>query len=99
MVILEVFIVIFENLGGPEVNEKEKFFDAHAKKWDESLNSVDFNSISKILKRAQFESRDQVLDVGGGTGVLIPFLKQLGISNVKVENLGNSQDRDRPGTP
>jgi len=50
------------------------FFDSIAEKWDEiaihNKNKVDF-----IVKSACIESNNRVLDLGSGTGVLIPFIK------------------------
>lgn len=50
-----------------------RFFDEIAPKWD-SLINVSPEKINHILKVAKIHPGDSVLDVGTGTGVLIPFM-------------------------
>lgn len=54
------------------MNNRE-FFNSMAKKWDSIVNH-DERKINKILNMVQIKEGSKVLDVGTGTGVLIPFL-------------------------
>lgn len=60
------------------MNDKE-FFNNLADKWDDMC----FHSKEKIeyiLSKANLKEGDRVLDIGSGTGVLIPYLENI-ISN------------------
>lgn len=46
------------------------------KKWDSTI-TIDENKINKLLSQISIHNGDSVLDVGTGTGVLIPFYKKL----------------------
>lgn len=54
------------------MNQKE-FFNSMAEKWDEICRH-DGNKINKILDLVGIHQGARILDVGTGTGVLIPFL-------------------------
>lgn len=59
----------------------KKFFDRHAHKWD-SLEKPDIGLIiDKILDRIGVGRQDKILDVGCGTGILVPFLEKRKIKN------------------
>lgn len=51
-----------------------EFFDTMASRWDKT-NVIDEKKISHILDVAEIREGDSALDVGTGTGVLIPFLE------------------------
>jgi demethylmenaquinone methyltransferase/2-methoxy-6-polyprenyl-1,4-benzoquinol methylase len=53
--------------------EKQNFFNDLAEQWDEK-NTWDMDKIALMLKLLYIQNGDSVLDVGAGTGVLIPFL-------------------------
>jgi demethylmenaquinone methyltransferase/2-methoxy-6-polyprenyl-1,4-benzoquinol methylase len=53
--------------------EKQNFFNDLAEQWDET-NTWDMDKIALMLKLLYIQNGDQVLDVGSGTGVLIPLL-------------------------
>jgi len=55
------------------MNNKELFFDSMAYKWDEIVEH-DSNKIISVLESLEIRSSDNILDIGTGTGVLIPFL-------------------------
>ena len=48
------------------------FFDKHAPSWDSGLK-INEKIIDEILRIAQIQSGDSVLDIACGTGVLFPF--------------------------
>jgi len=48
------------------------FFIFIAEKWDSTIN-VDEERINKLLSQISITNGDSILDVGTGTGVLIPF--------------------------
>ncbi len=50
-----------------------EFFDKIAPKWD-GMCDVNASKIAHILDVAEITKGDEILDVGTGTGVLIPFL-------------------------
>ena len=49
------------------------FFDAMAPKWDKIIE-VKKDKIGHILDVAELKEGDHVLDVGTGTGVLVPYM-------------------------
>lgn len=58
------------------------FFDSHAETWDSHIRPKDISNIEQIIKYANLSNRDKILDVGTGTGVLIPFLKKSGVKHI-----------------
>ena len=52
------------------------FFNSIAENWDNTIN-VDKEKINKLLSQISITSGDSILDVGTGTGVLIPFYKEI----------------------
>lgn len=50
-----------------------KYFDDIAQKWDEIVKH-DYSKIDFVLDMLDMAEGDKVLDVGTGTGVLIPLL-------------------------
>lgn len=52
------------------------FFDSVASKWDE-ITHHDISKIERILSKTKLKKGDLVLDVGTGTGVLIPFIASI----------------------
>lgn len=57
------------------MNQKE-FFDQIAKDWDNRIE-VNEGKINTLLSKISIKDKDKILDVGTGTGVLIPFLTNL----------------------
>lgn len=50
-----------------------EFFDSKAYKWDE-LCQHDEQKLKKIIELSQVKKNSKILDVGTGTGVMIPYL-------------------------
>ena len=63
------------------MSEVVKFFNSHAEKWDSYQKEDDFATIEDIFKRAEFYKKDKILDVGAGTGVLVPFFIKYNLLN------------------
>ena len=54
-------------------NGKQKdFFDAHADEWDE-INHHDHSKVEYITSLMDIRADERILDVGTGTGVMIPY--------------------------
>ncbi|WP_042275303.1 class I SAM-dependent methyltransferase [[Clostridium] dakarense] len=53
-----------------------EFFDSIAKEWDDIIEVNEYK-INILLSKLNIKDNTNILDVGTGTGVLIPFIKQL----------------------
>jgi ubiquinone/menaquinone biosynthesis C-methylase UbiE len=62
------------------MEKRRGFFDDHAHSWDRDLGYEEkLPQIEEIVARLEIAEKDSVLDVGTGTGILIPFIaKALG---------------------
>jgi demethylmenaquinone methyltransferase/2-methoxy-6-polyprenyl-1,4-benzoquinol methylase len=52
------------------------FFDKHADNWDLKEKPKTHKVLQKIIKRIKLKSYENVLDVGCGTGICYPYLKE-----------------------
>lgn len=53
-----------------------EFFDSLANEWDDIIE-VNEEKINTLLSKLNIKDSSHILDIGTGTGVLIPFLKRL----------------------
>ena len=56
-----------------EIKSQKDFFNSVASSWDQTCNH-NMEKVEKILDLSEIKKGDHVLDVGTGTGVLIPSL-------------------------
>ncbi len=68
-------------------NETKDFFDRHAGRWDSYEKPEIIPVISAILDRIGVSSGDSVLDVGCGTGILVPHLEKRGVKSMRAIDL------------
>lgn len=61
--------------------EQREFFDSIAKEWD-NIIEVNEEKINTLLSKVDIKDNDNILDVGTGTGILIPFLKKLNSNGI-----------------
>ena len=80
------------------------FFNCVAKNWDNMIE-VNDSKINYLLSKLEIKEDDSILDIGTGTGVLIPFLDNLipsgfirgidiskGMLEVALEKYGNKSN-------
>ena len=65
------------------------FFNSIAENWDNTIK-VDKEKINKLLSQISITSGDSILDVGTGTGVLIPFYKEIN-KDIKITGVDISE--------
>ena len=56
------------------MNHKRKFFDCHAKGWDQQHSPENEREIQKLVSKLNIEKGSRILDIGCGTGALLPHL-------------------------
>ncbi len=57
-----------------------EFFDGHSSSWDGYQRPQDFQRVGQVVDRIGPGPEDHVLDVGCGTGILVPYLSRKGVS-------------------
>jgi ubiquinone/menaquinone biosynthesis C-methylase UbiE len=63
----------------------EAYFDERADTWDETVAEKDTGKLAAMAARLGLKPGDTVLDVGSGTGILLPhILRQLGSTGTVV---------------
>ncbi len=56
------------------MNHKRKFFDSRARQWDKKQHLGDPDRIKSIVSAFKIRKGAKILDIGCGTGVLLPHL-------------------------
>jgi len=58
------------------INPKQKeFFNEHAAQWD-SISVHDLQKVRRIVSLLELSGHERILDVGTGTGIMIPFYEE-----------------------
>jgi ubiquinone/menaquinone biosynthesis C-methylase UbiE len=60
--------------GGGGCKVSKEFFNARAATWDERVAEKDIAKLEAMADRLNIREGDDVLDIGTGTGVFVPFL-------------------------
>ncbi|HDP69592.1 MAG TPA: class I SAM-dependent methyltransferase [Actinobacteria bacterium] len=60
------------------------FFEEQAKWWDDVIGSVEDEKISMLFENMSIFKGDKIVDIGAGTGLLIPYLSKAVGSNGAV---------------
>jgi len=58
------------------VDSRKNFFDKHAASWDERHHRGDEPELDRLVRSFELCEGDSVLDVGTGTGVLLPLIRE-----------------------
>ena len=53
---------------------KREYFNDHANRWDELYHQQNSEQLQALVKRFEIRKSDWILDVGTGTGILLPYL-------------------------
>ena len=61
------------NLNDIRSDKQREFFNKHAETWDQEVYH-DSEKLEKIIFELELKTGEKVLDVGSGTGVMIPYL-------------------------
>lgn len=64
--------------------ERQKFFNQHAANWDTESNEEKTQALQKIFRKLHLHLKGWVLDVGCGTGILVPVLLKFLDSQGKI---------------
>jgi ubiquinone/menaquinone biosynthesis C-methylase UbiE len=66
--------------------EHQRFFDKQAELWDSEDQDQEVESIQKIFREINCKIEGTTLDIGCGTGILVPILlKHLGLNDKVIE--------------
>ena len=60
------------------MEKRKDFFDRHAFSWDKELSGEDrAHKAEKVVRWFRLTQNHSVLDVGAGTGILLPFIREV----------------------
>lgn len=63
-----------------------RFFDEHAENWDEDETPEKIVRLTNIFTELNLKFEGRVLDIGSGTGILVPIIKSIPqVENILVE--------------
>ena len=90
---------------GDEMEKRKEFFNRHAASWDKDLGyEARIARLQEVVKWFGLAKDDSVLDVGTGTGILLPFLREaigpqgrLLAIDFSFKMLEEAKNRDFPG--
>ncbi|GAA0180052.1 methyltransferase domain-containing protein [Clostridium sediminicola] len=69
--------------------DNKKFFNEMAEKWDETVYHDD-TKLNKIMELSKVSKDTKVLDIGTGTGVLIPYLLKRNVQSIDAVDLSEN---------
>ena len=73
------------------MDEKVKFFDKYARDWDNYHTHREYDVIKDVFsRRVRLPIESRVLDVGAGTGIIIPFLQEQNINSLVAIDISQS---------
>jgi demethylmenaquinone methyltransferase/2-methoxy-6-polyprenyl-1,4-benzoquinol methylase len=67
------------------VKVSQNFFDKHSTTWDDDIDDLKLNRIKNIFLNKIPFVKDPILDMGSGTGILIPIFEQLKLKHNILE--------------
>jgi len=71
---------------------RKQFFDMHAHKWDSFVTDDLLKRIGRdIIPALNIRERESILDVGSGTGILLPYLRKVAGKESRIVALDYSQ--------
>lgn len=59
----------------PPESSHRIFFDHHADNWDHEECTEKVNTLTNIIRELNFLNGGNILDIGAGTGILVPIIK------------------------
>ncbi len=69
--------------------EIKDFFDKHAENWRSCHKQCDFDAADLAMQKISVNKTDVTLDVGAGTGILIPFIHKYSCSDITAIDLSS----------
>ncbi|MEA3307580.1 MAG: class I SAM-dependent methyltransferase [Elusimicrobiota bacterium] len=71
------------------MSEIKDFFDKHAENWHTCHKQCDFDAADLAMRKISLNENDLALDVGAGTGILIPFIQKYNCSDITAIDLSS----------